>query len=169
MAQQAIGGQGLLNFESSQSHSDISHSVGLLRTSDQPDAETWLYLATHNTCPREIPSKWEAAHPHLRRRGQWNHQHARTHTHTRTHTHKHTHKHTHTHTQAHTHKCILYILILQLQTMWCKYLYFWKMRDRLTCNAICQTLTIPTFAAGAKQTINQVLYLMWYILRGAVL
>ena len=149
MAQQAIGGQGLLNFESSQSHSDISHSVGLLRTSDQPDAETWLYLATHNTCPREIPSKWEAGHPRLRRRGQWDHQHARTHT--------------------HTHKCILYILILQLQTMWCKYLYFWKMRDRLTCNAICQTLTIPTFAAGAKQTINQVLYLMWYILRGAVL
>ena len=33
-------GQGLLNVEDSWSHSDTLHSVGLLWTSDQPDAET---------------------------------------------------------------------------------------------------------------------------------
>jgi hypothetical protein len=33
-------GQGLLNVEASRSHSDTPHSVGLLWTSDQPDAET---------------------------------------------------------------------------------------------------------------------------------
>jgi hypothetical protein len=32
-------GQGLLVIEASRSHSDTLHSVGLLRTSDQPDAE----------------------------------------------------------------------------------------------------------------------------------
>jgi len=32
-------GQGLRIFEDSQSHSDTSHSVGLLWTSNQPDAE----------------------------------------------------------------------------------------------------------------------------------
>ena len=32
-------GQGLLTVEASRSHSDTSHSVGLLLTSDQPDAE----------------------------------------------------------------------------------------------------------------------------------
>ena len=32
-------GQGLLNIEASRSHSDTPHSVGLLWTSDQPDAE----------------------------------------------------------------------------------------------------------------------------------
>jgi len=31
-------GQGLLSIEASRSHSDTSHSVGLLWTSDQPDA-----------------------------------------------------------------------------------------------------------------------------------
>ena len=33
-------GQRLLLIESSQSHSDTPHSVGLLWTTDQPDAET---------------------------------------------------------------------------------------------------------------------------------
>jgi hypothetical protein len=33
-------GQGLLIIEASRSHSDTPHSVGLLWTSDQPDAET---------------------------------------------------------------------------------------------------------------------------------
>jgi len=40
MAQQPQVGQGLLIIEDSRSHSDTPHSVGLLWTSDQPDAET---------------------------------------------------------------------------------------------------------------------------------
>jgi hypothetical protein len=41
MAQQPLVGQGLIIIiEASRSHSDTPHSVGLLWTSDQPDAET---------------------------------------------------------------------------------------------------------------------------------
>jgi len=40
MARQPLLGQGLLINESSRSYSDTPHSVGLLWTSDQPDAET---------------------------------------------------------------------------------------------------------------------------------
>ena len=40
MAQQALLGQGLLINEPSRSHSDTPNPVGLLWTSDQPDAET---------------------------------------------------------------------------------------------------------------------------------
>jgi hypothetical protein len=40
MAQQPLEGQGLLVIEVSPSHSATPHSVGLLWTSDQPDAET---------------------------------------------------------------------------------------------------------------------------------
>ena len=42
-ARQPPVGQGLLIIKSSRSHSDTPHSVGLLWTSDQPDAEvsTW--------------------------------------------------------------------------------------------------------------------------------
>jgi len=40
MAQQLPVGQGLLIVKDSPSHSDTSHSVGLLWTSDRPDAET---------------------------------------------------------------------------------------------------------------------------------
>jgi hypothetical protein len=40
MAQQPLVGQGLLIIQASRSHSDTTHSVGLLWTSDQPDAET---------------------------------------------------------------------------------------------------------------------------------
>jgi hypothetical protein len=40
VAQQPLEGQGLLIVEASSSHSDTPHSVGLLWTSDQPDAET---------------------------------------------------------------------------------------------------------------------------------
>ena len=47
MAQQPLVGQGLLMVETSRSHSDTPHSVGLLRTSDQPD------LTTHNTHKRQ--------------------------------------------------------------------------------------------------------------------
>jgi hypothetical protein len=39
MARQPVVGQGLLIVEDSRSHSDI-HRVGLLWTSDQPDADT---------------------------------------------------------------------------------------------------------------------------------
>ena len=40
MAQQSLVGQGLLSIEASRSHSDTQHSVGLLWTSDQLDADT---------------------------------------------------------------------------------------------------------------------------------
>jgi hypothetical protein len=40
MAQQPLVGQGLLVTEASRSHSDTPHSVGLLWTRDQSDAET---------------------------------------------------------------------------------------------------------------------------------
>ena len=40
VTEQPILGQGLRIIEASQSHSDISHSAGLLRMSDQSDAET---------------------------------------------------------------------------------------------------------------------------------
>ena len=40
MARQPLAGQGLLTVEASRSHSDVPHSVGILWTSDQPDAET---------------------------------------------------------------------------------------------------------------------------------
>jgi hypothetical protein len=39
MAQQTLVGQGLRVIEASRSHSDTPHSVGLLWTSDQSDAE----------------------------------------------------------------------------------------------------------------------------------
>ena len=40
IALQPLVGEGLLIIEASRSHSDTPHSVGLLWTSDQPDAET---------------------------------------------------------------------------------------------------------------------------------
>jgi hypothetical protein len=40
MAQQPLVSQGLLVIEASRSHSGTPHSVGLLRTCDQPDTET---------------------------------------------------------------------------------------------------------------------------------
>jgi hypothetical protein len=42
MEQQPLGGLGLLIVEASRSHSDTPHSIGLLWTSDQPDAETYI-------------------------------------------------------------------------------------------------------------------------------
>jgi hypothetical protein len=44
MAQQPLVGQGLLIIEVSRSHSDTPHSVGLLWTSDQPDAVTYFFF-----------------------------------------------------------------------------------------------------------------------------
>jgi len=40
MTQQSLIGQALLIFQTLRSHSGTPHSVGLLWTSDQPDAET---------------------------------------------------------------------------------------------------------------------------------
>ena len=62
MAQQPLVCQVLIIIKISRSHSDTPHSVGLLWTSDQPDAETctWQYNNVHK---REIPmppagSRW---------------------------------------------------------------------------------------------------------------
>ena len=74
-AQQSLVGQGLLFMEDLLSHSDTPYSVRLLRTSDQPDAETstWQYtslttnihalggILSHNS------SKRSAADPRLDR------------------------------------------------------------------------------------------------------
>ena len=51
MTQQALVGQGLLIIEPLRSHSDTPHLLGLLWTSDQPDAEnsTWQ----HKTLTRD--------------------------------------------------------------------------------------------------------------------
>ena len=51
MTQQPLVGQGLLIIDASQSHLDTPHSVGLLWTSDQPDAET--STCQHPTLPRD--------------------------------------------------------------------------------------------------------------------
>jgi len=40
MTQQPLVGQGLLIIKALRSHSDTPHSVGILWTSDHPDAET---------------------------------------------------------------------------------------------------------------------------------
>jgi len=46
MAQQPPVGQGLHIIEASRSHSETPHSVGLLRTSDRPVAETYIWQHT---------------------------------------------------------------------------------------------------------------------------
>jgi hypothetical protein len=52
MVQQPPVGQGLLIIEASRSHSDTPHSVGLLWTSDQPDAEASTYTTNIHTISR---------------------------------------------------------------------------------------------------------------------
>jgi hypothetical protein len=52
MAQQPVVDQGLFIIEASRSHSDTTHTVGILWTSDQPDAETSTWQ--HTTLTREI-------------------------------------------------------------------------------------------------------------------
>jgi len=56
----AVVGQGLLIIEDSWSHSDTPHSVGLLWTSDQPDAET--STSQHTTLKRErhLCPRWDS-------------------------------------------------------------------------------------------------------------
>jgi Ca2+/Na+ antiporter len=55
MAQQPAVGQGLLIIGASQSHSDTPNSVGLLWTSDQPDAETSTWQHTALTRETSVP------------------------------------------------------------------------------------------------------------------
>jgi hypothetical protein len=76
MAQQPLVGQGLLTVEASRSHSDTSHSVGLLWKSDKPVTETSTgqhITTTDIHTPERIrirnPSKRVAADPRLRLRG----------------------------------------------------------------------------------------------------
>jgi hypothetical protein len=61
MAQHSLVGQGLFIIEASRSHSDTPYSVGLLWTSDQPDAETstWQHMTFTRDrllCPRWNPN-----------------------------------------------------------------------------------------------------------------
>ena len=80
MVKQPLVDQDLLVNEVPRSHSDTLHSVGLLWTSDQPDAET--YLTTHNTHKKlnlhasdrirtHNPSNRVAADRRLRPGGHW--------------------------------------------------------------------------------------------------
>jgi hypothetical protein len=79
MAQQPLVGQGLLIIEGSRSHSATSHSVGLLWTSDQPDAD--ISDNTQDSQERDIhvpggirphnPSKRAAADQRFILRGDW--------------------------------------------------------------------------------------------------
>jgi hypothetical protein len=79
MAQHSPVDQCLHIIEASRSHSGTSHLVGLLWTSDQPDAgtSTWQHTqhSQRHSCPGGIrtrnPSKRAAADPHLRPRGHW--------------------------------------------------------------------------------------------------
>jgi hypothetical protein len=53
IAQQRLVGQGLHIIDSSRSHSDTPHSVGLLWTSDEPDADTSTWQHTTLTRNRQ--------------------------------------------------------------------------------------------------------------------
>jgi len=55
MAQQPPVGQGFLIIEASRSHSDAPHSVRLLWTSDQTDAETSTWQPTALTTDNPAP------------------------------------------------------------------------------------------------------------------
>jgi hypothetical protein len=59
MAQQPLVGQGLLIIEASRSYSDTSHSVGLICTSDQSDAETSTWQHTTLTRDRHPCPQWD--------------------------------------------------------------------------------------------------------------
>ena len=78
MAQQPLVDQGLLIVEDSRSHSGTPHAVGLLWTSDQPDAETftWKHVIlaeNRHLCPGGMrthnPRKQETTDPRLTPRG----------------------------------------------------------------------------------------------------
>jgi len=65
MVRQPILGQGLLIVEITKSHSDTPNSAGLLRTSDQPDAETsaWKKHNIHKRQTSKFPVWFEPATP----------------------------------------------------------------------------------------------------------
>jgi len=80
MVQQPLLDQGLLIIEASRSHSDTQHSVGLIRTSDQPKAQTSAGQQTtlssnRHACPGAIrtrsPNMRAAAISCLRPRLHW--------------------------------------------------------------------------------------------------
>ena len=80
MVQQPLMGQGLLTIEASWLQSNTPHSVGLLQTSDHPDAETSTWQQTTLTtdthaCPGRIrtlsSSKRMQADPSLRLHNHW--------------------------------------------------------------------------------------------------
>ena len=56
MAQQPIVSQGLLIIEASWSHSETRHSLGILWTSDQPDADTLFDNTYHFKKRTSMPS-----------------------------------------------------------------------------------------------------------------
>jgi hypothetical protein len=80
MTQQLSVEKGLLIIEASRSHSDTPHSVGLLWTSNQPEAEAFTWQ--HTTLTTDIdafgetrthnPGMRTAADPRLRPCGYWN-------------------------------------------------------------------------------------------------
>jgi hypothetical protein len=76
VAQQPPVGQGPLIIEASRSHSDTPHSVGLLWTSDQPDAEvcTWQHTTLtrdRHPCPRWDSNPQSQQTRGRRQRGHW--------------------------------------------------------------------------------------------------
>jgi hypothetical protein len=62
MAQQPLEGQGILTVEASRSHSDTSHSVGLLYASNHPDAEISTWQQMQITRDRH-PCPWRYSNP----------------------------------------------------------------------------------------------------------
>jgi hypothetical protein len=79
MTQQPLVGQGLLLIQTSRSLSGTTHSVGVLWTSDRPDAET---STSQHTAPTRVrtstPNKRAAADCRLRPRGRWDRQYTNT-------------------------------------------------------------------------------------------
>jgi hypothetical protein len=75
MAQLPLMDQGLFVIDALRSHSDTSYSVGLLRTSDQHDAETSTLQNTTLTSDRhpgfQRDSNPQSQHANLRPRGHW--------------------------------------------------------------------------------------------------
>jgi hypothetical protein len=80
VAQQPKLGPGRLLLEVSRTHSDTPHSIGLLWTSDQPDAETSTWQHTKLTRDRQPYPQWDsnpwsqqasAEVPRLRPRSHW--------------------------------------------------------------------------------------------------
>ena len=62
MAQQPSLGQGLLIIEASRSHSDTPHFVGLLSTSDKPDAEPYTHSQETDIPASERPQTHSLDH-----------------------------------------------------------------------------------------------------------